>query len=42
MRTEFKKMPLCMNSNSKLAILIIIILVQQAQLQREDNFVRVA
>jgi len=30
-----------MNSNSKLAILIII-LVQQSQLQREDNFVRIA
>jgi len=42
METEFKKMPLCMNSNSKLAILIIIILVQQSQLQREDYFVRVA
>jgi len=36
MGTELK-----MNSNSKLAILFII-LVEQSQLQREDNFVRVA
>jgi len=36
-----KKLSLCMNTNSKLAILIII-LVQPSQLQREDNFIQIA
>jgi len=37
-----KKLSLCINTDSKLAILLIIILVQSAQLQRVDNSIRSA